>query len=84
MVLSINVMIEPILILWAYFVTGLFYERRTNAALGSTLFLFYYLIHAALLTVWSAFSFDKGIFVAIGAAYIEMRSRSLNHRPQVH
>ena len=52
-----------------YFIVGFFYERGTAPALGSFLFLVFYLIHTGILLLCSAFDFSTIACIVIGTIY---------------
>lgn len=54
-----NMIIGAALVLITYMVVGIFYKRRSSPAVGSMLFLLFYLVHNGLLVLMSKAEFNK-------------------------
>lgn len=65
-----NMIIGAMLVPITYMVVGIFYKRRSFPALGSALFLFFYLAHNMLLVLMSKAEFNKIIIGIILVAYM--------------
>lgn len=65
-----NMIIGAALVLITYMVVGIFYKRRSSPAVGSMLFLLFYLVHNGLLVLMSKAEFNKIIIGIILVAYI--------------
>ena len=62
-----NILTEPINLLVSWVVTGVFYKKGDNAAVGSGIFLFVYLVNNGLIWFWGVFGYQltAGIIMAI-------------------
>lgn len=65
-----NMIIGAMLVPITYMVVGIFYKRRSSPAVGSMLFLMFYLVHNGLLVLMSKAEFNKIIIGIILVAYI--------------
>lgn len=65
----INLVIEPILQSVTFFIVGFFYERGSNPALGSILYLFFYAVHTSLILLCSKFYFANYAILSIVVLY---------------
>ena len=66
----LNLIAEPILYGITYAVVGLYYDRGSNAALGSFLYLMFYCIHTFLLWLMSLAGFAVWAVVLVLVGYI--------------
>ena len=65
-----NMITGAMLVPTTYMVVGIFYKRRSSPAVGSMLFLIFYLVHNGLLVLMSKAEFNKIIIGIILVAYI--------------
>ncbi len=65
-----NMIIGAALVLITYMVVGIFYKRRSSPAVGSMLFLLFYLVHNGLLVLMSKAEFNKILVGIILVAYM--------------
>ncbi len=65
-----NMITGAMLVPTTYMVVGIFYKRRSSPAVGSMLFLMFYLVHNGLLLLMSKAEFNKIIIGIILVAYI--------------
>ena len=65
-----NMITGAMLVPITYMVVGIFYKRRSSPAVGSMLFLIFYLVHNGLLVLMSKAEFNKIIIGIILVAYI--------------
>ena len=65
-----NMIIGAALVLITYMVVGIFYKRRSSPAVGSMLFLLFYLVHNGLLVLMSKAEFNKILIGIILVAYM--------------
>ena len=65
-----NLIIGAALVPITYMVVGIFYKRRSSPAVGSMLFLMFYLVHNGLLVLMSKAEFNKIIIGIILVAYM--------------
>ena len=65
-----NMIIGAAIVLITYMVVGIFYKKRSFPALGSALFLLFYLVHNGLLVLMSKAEFNKIIIGIILVAYM--------------
>lgn len=65
-----NMITGAMLVPTTYMVVGIFYKRRSSPAVGSMLFLIFYLVHNGLLVLMTKAEFNKIIIGIILVAYI--------------
>lgn len=65
----INILIEPFLHIITFVVVGLFYQGGSAPALGSLLYLFFYIVHIGLIFACSTFNFAQGAITIIIVLY---------------
>lgn len=70
--LFINMSMEPILHLITFFLVGLFYKKGSEPALGSFLYLFFYVVHTGLLLLCGLFNFAVIAVIIILILYIAL------------
>lgn len=54
----------------SFIIVGLFYEARSAPALGSILFLIFYLLHTGLIALCGVFNFNTIACIVIGVTYV--------------
>lgn len=67
-----NMIIGAILVPTTYMVVGIFYKRRSSPAVGSALFLIFYLAHNRLLVLMSKAEFNIFIIGIILVVYMAL------------
>lgn len=66
----LNILIEPFVQAITYAVVGIFYEKRSNPALGSFLYLLFYSLHVGLIMLIGYFDWSKVAIVVTVVVYI--------------
>ena len=65
-----NILAEPVLHIATFFVVGLFYDRGSEPALGSLLYLIFYFVHVGIILLIGFFGWTSAGVIIILAVYV--------------
>lgn len=69
-----NLLADIVLYPFTFIIVGMFYEKRSNPALGSLLYLLFYCVHVGLLFVFSYLDWSRPSILIILVGYIVLIS----------
>lgn len=65
----LSMLVEPVLYAFTFAIVGLYYEKRSNPALGSLMYLGFYIIHVVVLSLMAHYNFSTIAVILIMFAY---------------